>query len=451
MLHKPSPVFTRLMDSIQAIPVIDCHEHLHGPARDLRNVPSDPILRLMGAYSGSDLWSCSSEKEISILQNTSASLDERWQVFSRLWAATENTAHVRVTKIALKQVYGIDRLTRDHLDGMAEQMKNQTPEGYLKLMTGAGIKAVITDVLLSPPWEDTVRFYRNPVLREYLEGRFPLPETWHPVFNANYFHEIRRIDFISFTGALSKTSIASLADYEQAVFKIMQQSVQQGVIGMKDWSAYHREINFDLPPRCDAERLFNKVLIDPRNQLSYPDARPLDDYLFHQMVRFAQELNLPVQVHTGHMAGIRQRVDKANARNFIPILELYPNVRFDLLHGNWPYMEDILFIGKNYPNAAINLCWAISVDPLYCIEFLKRSIMTIPHVKIHGYGGDHFLTPEMSVAQLVLAREVIASALTDIVELSWLDEEAALGIAGDWLYNNPNRFYHLGLPDWRAS
>jgi predicted TIM-barrel fold metal-dependent hydrolase len=220
------------------------------------------------------------------------------------------------------------------------------------------------------------------------------------------------------------------------------------VIGIKDWSAYHREINFDLPPRSDAERLFNKVLIDPRNQLSYPEAKPLDDYLFHQIIRFAQELNLPVQVHTGHMAGIRNRVDKANARNFISVLELYPNVRFDLFHGNWPYMEDILFIGKNYPNAAIDLCWVISIDPLYCIEFLKRSIMTIPHVKIHGFGGDHFLTPEMSVAQLILAREVIASALTDIVECGWLEEEVAIGIAGDWLYNNPNRFYNLGLPAW---
>jgi len=189
-------------------------------------------------------------------------------------------------------------------------------------------------------------------------------------------------------------------------------------------------------------------LIDPRNQLSYPDVKPLDDYLFHQIIRFAQELNLPVQVHTGHMAGIRQRVDKANARNFIPVLELYPNVRFDLFHANWPYMEDILFIGKNYPNAVIDLCWAMSIDPLYCIELLKRSILTIPHVKIHGFGGDHFLTPEMSVAQLILGREVIASALTDIVECGWLEEEAALGIAGDWLYNNPNRFYNLRLPAW---
>lgn len=439
------------MDAIQPIPVIDCHEHLHGPARDLVNVPSDPIVRLIGSYIGSDLWTCSNDQEIAILQSAQAGMDEKWEIFRRLWAAAEHTGYARVTKIALKQIYGIDKMTRDNLGVMAEKMKAQTSDGYLKVIGEAGIKAIVADVLLSPPWEDTVRFYRNPVLREFLEGRFVMPEMWHPVFNANFFHELRRIDFVNFAGALAKTSIASLSDYEQAVFEILQQSIQQGVIGIKDWSAYHREIRFDLPPRSDAERLFNSMLIDPRNQLSYPDARPLDDYLFHQIIRFARELNLPVQVHTGHMAGIRNRVEKANARNFIPVLELYPNVRFDLLHGNWPYMEDILFIGKNYPNVAVDLCWAISIDPSYCIEFLKRSIMTIPYVKIHAFGRDHFLTPEMSVAQLILAREVIASALTDVVECGWLEEEAAVGIAADWLFNNPNRFYHLGFPAWCAS
>lgn len=452
MLHNPSPVFDRLMNHIQKIPVIDCHEHLRGPERDLAKAPDDPILWLIfNTYLCSDLWTCSNEREISTLLNENATIDEKWEIFTHLWNSTEHTAYARVTKSALKQMHGIDKITRESISTLANQIKNRESDYYLKTIKEAGIKAVITDVLLPPSWEDTVRFYRNPVLAEFLEGNFYMPETWHPVFNANFFHEIRRIDFIHFAGGLSNTSISSLSDYENSVYNIIKQSVKKGVIGIKDWSAYHREINFDLPPCSVAEQLFNKILIDMRNQLSYPDAKPLDDYLFHQILRFAQELNLPVQIHTGHMAGIRQSVDKANARNFISILELYRDVNFDLLHANWPYMEDILFIGKNYPNTAINLSWVISIDPLYCIEFLKRSVMTIPHVKIHGFGGDYSLTPEMTVAQLTLAKEVIASALTDLVECDWINEEAAINIAADWLYNNPNRFYNLRLPEWNKG
>ena len=55
--------------------------------------------------------------------------------------------------------------------------------------------------------------------------------------------------------------------------------------------------------------------------------------------------------------------------------------------------------------------------------------MTIPHTKIHGFGGDYVDTPEYSAAHLTIAREVIASALADLVERGWLDEAQAAGIA----------------------
>ena len=72
--------------------------------------------------------------------------------------------------------------------------------------------------------------------------------------------------------------------------------------------------------------------------------------------------------------------------------------------------------------------------------------MTVPHAKIFGFGGDYFAAPEFSVAHLSIAREVIASALADLVECGWLEEEEATRIAADWLYNNPNSFFKLGLP-----
>lgn len=91
-------------------------------------------------------------------------------------------------------------------------------------------------------------------------------------------------------------------------------------------------------------------------------------------MRFAAELDMPVQLHTGHMAGVRNRVDKANARHLATVLELHRDVRFDLFHGNWPYMGDLLFLVKNYPNAYLNCCWLPLIDPIYAQELLVRSI-----------------------------------------------------------------------------
>jgi len=400
-------------------------------------------------YLISDLWSAgATDREIGFLQDPDVSTGEKWPLFERLWEACRHTAYARVTRLMLKQQYDIEEITRESLELVAEHLAGQDEADYLRLFDEAGIKAVVADVLFPPPWERPVRYFGSPVLRQFLQGRFQLPIIWHPVFSLPYYHEIRLYDFIDFVSSLAEQSITSLAEYEEALYTLIERAVEKGVVAFKDQSAYRRIIAYELPSRSDAERLFNRLLIDPRQQLAWPDSKPLDDYLFHQMMRWARELELPVQVHTGHLANARNRVDKANAAHLAPVLELHKGVRFDLFHGNWPYLGDALFLAKNYPNVHLNLCWVHMIDPLYSQELLKRAVLTVPHTKVFGFGGDYFLSPAHSMAHLTLARETIAAALTDLVESSWLEEEEAVQLAAEWLYNNPNRFYRLGLPEF---
>jgi uncharacterized protein len=447
VLHRLTPLFSRLHDRICQMPVVDCHEHLRGPEHDFALSPQDPIGALTVMYLINDLWSAgASDADIEMLQSPEASTDEKWPLFERLWAASQHTAYARVTKLVLKQVYGVDEITRAALDRVAEQLAARDRTYYLKLFEQAGIKAVIADVLFPPPPERPIRYLGSPVMKQYLNGKFPLPAIWHPVFALPYYHEIRLHEFVQFVGSLAGVQITSLADYEAALFNLINRSKERGVVALKDQSAYRRIIAYDLPPRSDAERIFNRLLADPRNQLAWPDAKPLDDYLFHQCMRWARELCMPVQIHTGHLTNMRNRVAQANAAHFAPVLELHSQVAFDLFHGNWPYMGDLLFLAKNYPNVNLDMCWVNIIDPLYSQELLRRAVMTVPHTKISGFGGDYFTAPEFSVAHLMIAREVIAAALADVVECGWIEEEAAIEIAAGWLYNNPNQFYHLGLP-----
>jgi hypothetical protein len=55
--------------------------------------------------------------------------------------------------------------------------------------------------------------------------------------------------------------------------------------------------------------------------------------------------------------------------------------------------------------------------------------------------------PEFVAAHLKIARENIAGTLARLVERRWLNEEQALSLAADWLFNNPNRFFKLGFKD----
>ncbi len=430
-------LFSQLYDGIKDMRVIDCHEHMQG----LKGRPGykEPIASLIHGYVSSDLQAAAfgvPETELATLQDESVSTDKKWPLFERLWRATEHTAYARVTKLVLKNQYGIDRLTRDSLESVRAKLSERTDESYFETIDSAGIDAMIVDVL----------GWLGDDFPKYLAGDFVFPEKWKLMVSLPSLHPTTAnrgtIDGI---GRLTNASITSIDGFLEAVFSLIKRCVERGAVGLKDQSAYQRVISYDLVPRADDDRKCNRILSDANESLGWPESKPLNDFLFHRYMEFAKELDLPVQLHTGHMAGIRNRVGKTNAAHLTSMLEVHRDVNFDLFHGNWPYLGDLLFLGKNYPNVSLDLCWLHIIDPDYSVELLERATKTLPHTKIHGFGGDYGDVPEYAAAHLEIAKENIAVALTRLVESRWIDEEEALHLAQSWLFDNPNRFFKLGL------
>jgi hypothetical protein len=439
MLHPPSPLFNRLREQIDAMPVIDCHEHLMGP--EARPPYKEPIAALTDCYVLSDLHSAGlgvPDREVERLIDHDVPTDEKWPLFEKLWYATEHTAYARVIKLVLKNVYGESKLTRAALDRVAEKLAAQDEAAYFRTLDEAGIRVMLVDVLDWLPGG----------LGSFLDGKKSFPGKWRPLISLPGLHPTTFTwETIGKVAALANRNITSLDEYLEAVLVVFQRCIERGAIGIKDQSAYNRILAYDLVTKDQAEKQFNQVLADPRNSLGWPEGKPLNDYLFHQYMRFARDLHLPVQLHTGHMAGIRNRVDRTNAAYLASVLELHRDVRFDLFHGNWPYLGDLLFLGKNYPNVSLDCCWLHIIDPDYASELLERSVLTLPHTKVHGFGGDFGDQPEFVAAHLHIARENIAASLTRLVERGWLGEEEAVSLAAGWLFNNPNRFFKLGFEE----
>jgi predicted TIM-barrel fold metal-dependent hydrolase len=163
-------------------------------------------------------------------------------------------------------------------------------------------------------------------------------------------------------------------------------------------------------------------------------------------MRMARDLDLPVQIHTGHMAGIRNEITKTNAAGLTSLMELHRETRFDLFHANWPYSGELLFLGKNYPNVALDFCWTNMVDPLYSQQMFQQAISSMPHGKIHGYGSDlNAATMTSAWAHADLARDNISIALANLVEMDYLCLDEAKEIAYAWLFGNANEFFRLGF------
>lgn len=432
--------YESILSEVSSMPVIDCHEHMEGPPKSPDGGPAEPmepIASLVQGYVASDLISAAwgvPEDDVYLLQDSSVSTDEKWPLFSKLWEAVKHTAYGHVTRHIIKRRYDAWDIDRALLDRIAAEAPPRTEEAYFAELTDAGIEVVLTDVL---GWNDGG-------MKQFARGKTSFPAMFKPLISLPGFHPtVFTASTIDGIGEIFGVSITTLDRFLEAVFEVLTRAKEAGAVGIKDQSAYSRSLDYQLASRADAERLFNQARSDPRAAVGWPEGKPLNDFLFHRYMDFAAELDLPVQLHTGHMAGIRSRVSEVNAAALRTVLETHRDVRFDLFHGNWPYLGDYLFLAKNYPNVALDLCWVHIIDPAYSVELLERAAKVVPHTKIHTFGGDYFDVPEYAVAHLEIAQANTARALSNLVNEGWMSRDDAIRVAHGWFYDNPKRFFRL--------
>jgi hypothetical protein len=421
MYGSNAKCFAELRQFLDNLPVIETHEHYTKYSEC-----ADALDFVVGNYYMSDFMSAGGEEIPKGLSEK-----ERYEIFIKFYKKSDKTAYARGMQEGLRQCWGVDSLdTYEAFAELAEKLKGRTASVYDDTMERLKIKAKVVDIFNLASFVDgTDKSYSK-----FCRFAFPLPG----------FHNIHtRQDLMWLQKHISR-AITWLDDYLEAFDNYFQKCVDFGVVCLKDQTAYRRTLAYGNPTKAEAEKAFNDIIFNPRDVFGDDRARALDDWLFQYAMRKAAKYDLPVQLHTGHMAGIRNEIAKTNAAHLIPTLELHPDVRFDLFHGNWPYMDEYLFIGKNFPNAYLNLCWAQSIDPLYCVEFMKRAVMTVPHSKIFAFGGDTGMI-EWVAGYLTLARDNVAIALSELTDSGWLNLCEAKQLAADWFFNNPNEFFKLGF------
>jgi len=414
----------------EATPIVDCHDH----SAECGPKYADPIQVIISGYFASDVWSALSDAEYMTLQDQKRPWEERWPILEKAWRRTFHTGYAQVTRRVLRRFYGEEDVTLDALRRMEGRLLDLTdPATFESILAEANIAARIEDI-----WPD---------VKKVLDGTLTMSPRGRLTISLPGYHSIRDYASVQANVAPLGVTVTSLDEYLDACRRIFEGYKRYGAVAFKDQSAYTRTLDFGNPTRAQAEEVFNWFMEDPRRSAAYPDGtKPLDDYLFHAFLRMARDLDLPVQIHTGHMAGIRNDIVKTNAVGLTKVIELHREVRFDLFHANWPYSGELLYLCKNYPNVTIDFCWANIIDPIYCQGMLRQALASVPHAKIHGYGSDYLGNVDRAWAHAQIARDNIAIALSDMVDIGYLGLDEAREVARAWLYDNANAFFHLGLP-----
>lgn len=124
-----------------------------------------------------------------------------------------------------------------------------------------------------------------------------------------------------------------------------------------------------------------------------------------------------------------------------PVIRDHPDTKFVLFHGSYPWCEDIAGLAHNYPNVYPDLVWLPLISPTAAQGLLRQLI----EVGLSGricWGCDAG-SGEESLGALLAARHTLAGALSALCGEGYLEEDSALDLCKDILWNNPAALYRL--------
>ncbi len=429
----------RIKSEVEKVSIVDTHEHIMSEAE--RNEYAVDFSYLFGHYNSSDLVSAGMPPRlmeavrlpmhryrVAFVKRTRArrfiptperedmSLEERWQAMEPFWEAIRNTAYAKSTLITIRDIFGIDDLNRDTYLKLSQVIANSRRPGWYRhiMREKANIAISLIDVQLT----DVDR------------------ELFAPVMRLDDFISVQsRQDLVSLEEETG-TAIHSLDDLVKAMRRTLEKYLANGAVGIKSALAYERTLQYDKVSRSEADTAFNRIASSPGERPSWFEAKPLQDYMMHQVIRAAIELELPLQIHTGLQEGNENIITNSNPTHLINLFIEYREAKFDLFHGGYPYIHEWATLAKTFANVYADLCWMYIISPEIGRRLLHELIETVPGNKIMAFGGDS-MTVEIAYGHSRMARQVVARVLSEKVSEGYMKEDEAVILARRMLRDNP--------------
>jgi len=436
-----------LREEIEKIPLIDTHEHFI--LEEERLGLSLDIFYLLPHYASSDL--ISSGMPYAVLEEIRCSeltLEEKWRRFEPYWLRIKNTAYSRALKIVAQDLFGVEDINEKTYRTLSEKISSSNKEGWYSkiLKEKANIECCIVCYLgrgkiYAPPSriED-----RLDSIDRKMDMRIPSLglDILKPVGVFDGLVGIWNLKQIRRLEREYDTSIHTLDDLLKVLDLSFEARVKEGIVGVKTALAYNRIIYYERTTRYQAEQIFNRIFDHLGEGISWREARPLQDFLMHQVIHRAIEAKLPLQIHTGLQEGSGNIITNSNPTHLVNLFIQYPQAKFDIFHASYPYTGELTTLAKNFPKVYADLCWMHIISPYAARRILSEWIETLPSNKIFGFGGDYLMV-EGAYAHAKIARDNITRVLAEKVEEGYFSLSEAFDFARKILRDNPLEVFSL--------
>jgi hypothetical protein len=413
----------RIKDCIDSLKIFDTHEHMFNPEMlKSTNFLDFSLLLQQNSYDGliSAGMSDSTMKQLFI---EPLAAKEKWEIIKPYWNNSFNTVCNRILLLAIKDLYGIDDLNESTVEILSLKIK--------KAYEGDWFNHVLKDLCR---------------IDYIIEDGDNVGEKYDYIRYAKRFNSwltLRTKYSIDSLAVMEVEPIYTLEDYVKSLKNAFESALKKGMVAVKINVSYKRTISFDNVTPEAARKVFHSLINGNEDfTLTPQEAKPLQDYMLHQLLALAEKSKIPVAFHTGLQAGGINLIDNSDPRLLANLFSEYPDIKFVLFHGGYPFGGELTTLARNFKNVYIDMNWTYSISPAYAERYLNEWIEAVPISKIMAFGGDQRCV-ENTYGNLLIAKQIVSDVLIEKVRNGYMSESEAKTVARMIMHDNGLNFYNL--------
>jgi len=421
---------TLIRKAVDNIMVINTHEHQRAP----HEIPDDQYgfyHLLEYSYLNADVRSAGSSG-YSVEKLDSLDNDALWDSYGQGLDYTRTTSYYGQFLKGFEKLYGFKDpyFTSENvstLSGQIEENYKDYGKWFNEAFQKAGFELMFNDQYWNPFNCDlnekyfALVFHINPLVMEASSRPEPGSEK------KGIYKQAETDGF----------SISTLDDYLGYCDYLFTKNVDHNAVCVKNSMAYSRSLDYEDIPYEEARKLFER----PSGSLTPDEAKKIQDFMFHWVIQKSRDHELPIQIHTGYLAGNGNVLDNGKPVKLNNLFLKYPDAKFVLFHGGFPWTGEYAAFGKMFPNVYLDIVWLPQISREEAVSALDVMLDCMPYNKFF-WGGDCGLIEE-STGSLEFAKDVLIEVLTKRIKRGVLTEDVALEIVRSIFRENAIETFQL--------
>jgi uncharacterized protein len=420
--------YDKIKTYLGTIEIVDTHEHLQIPADSNSFFVFNTV-----SYFTSDINSAGSPSFYDPGMNN-FNADSLWNKFGKYYNFSRVTSYHEQFMNTLRILYGYDKpfLVKEDLPELYNRMIVNRYRHYDQWFDEVFKKTRFKTILNDQYWNH----FNTTIDTSYFSLVCNISSC---VLLVNEAAENKKItsekNLLKLMGQ-EVIHTENLEEYLALVDSVLTIFKGKGAVCLKNVLAYSRSIDFEDIDFESANRIYNK-----KGECDKLEKKHLQDFVFHHIIQQSIKLGLPVQIHTGYLAGNSGWLDNGQPMKLLNLFIKYPEAKFILFHGGYPWTGDFVALGKQFSNVYLDLVWLPQISRTAAIRTLNEMLDAMPYNKIM-WGGD-VLVIDDAVGSLELAKEVVATVLSERVDKGWMTEQVALDVARHIFRDNAMEIFQL--------